>query len=148
MIPVLVIAVGNPSRGDDALGPLVLERLEVVLGESIARGAVELLTDFQLQVELIFDLTGRERVIFVDASITAHAPFCFGPVGPSVAGPETSHALSPAQLLGVHERLLGPAPPAWLLAIRGEGFELGEGLSPAAAGHLELAVALLVAELR
>ena len=25
--PLLVLAVGNPSRGDDALGPLLLERL-------------------------------------------------------------------------------------------------------------------------
>ena len=26
--PLLVLAVGNPSRGDDALGPLLLERLQ------------------------------------------------------------------------------------------------------------------------
>jgi Ni,Fe-hydrogenase maturation factor len=26
--PLLVLAVGNPSRGDDALGPALAERLE------------------------------------------------------------------------------------------------------------------------
>ena len=26
--PLLILAVGNPSRGDDALGPMLLERLQ------------------------------------------------------------------------------------------------------------------------
>lgn len=140
--------MGNPSRGDDALGPLVLERLETTLADRIARGEVELLTDFQLQVELIFDLVARERVIFVDASVSAVAPFEWGPVHPADPVATTSHALGPAALLACHLRLLGPPPPATLLAIRGERFELGEELSEAAAAHLELAVARLVLELQ
>ncbi len=125
----------------------MLERLETALADRIARNEVELLTDFQLQVELIFDLVGRARVIFVDASVSAVAPFEWGPVLPVEQVSTTSHALGPAALLAYHLRLLGPPPPATLLAIRGERFELGEGLSEAAAAHLELAVARLVAEL-
>lgn len=129
------------------MGPLVLERLGVLLAGPIARGEVELLLEFQLQVELIYDLVGRARVIFVDASVAAAAPFEWGPVGPVEAAPFTTHAMSPAALLDCHRRLLGDPPPASLLAIRGEGFELGEGLSPAAAAHLDRAVAWLVEEL-
>jgi Ni,Fe-hydrogenase maturation factor len=32
--PVLILACGNPSRGDDALGPLLLERLQNWLDEA------------------------------------------------------------------------------------------------------------------
>jgi hypothetical protein len=44
--PILVFAWGNPSRGDDALGPLFAERIE-----ALGLPGVECLTDFQLQVE-------------------------------------------------------------------------------------------------
>jgi hypothetical protein len=71
--PVLVFAYGNPSRGDDALGPLLIERLE----ERQRAGAltrVDLLTDFQLQVEHALDLRGRERVIFAEAAASGPEP--------------------------------------------------------------------------
>ncbi len=54
--PTLVFACGNPSRGDDALGPELLRVLE----QSCASGelsGIELLTDFQLQVEHALDLS-------------------------------------------------------------------------------------------
>ncbi|MBL9110068.1 MAG: hypothetical protein JNM74_12375, partial [Myxococcales bacterium] len=49
--PVLVIGIGNPSRGDDALGPAVVARLEELLRAELAGGQVETLVDFQLQIE-------------------------------------------------------------------------------------------------
>ena len=63
--PTLVFAWGNPSRGDDALGPCFLEALE-----AMAPDATELLTDFQLQVEHSLDLVGRQKILFVDASVS------------------------------------------------------------------------------
>ncbi|MDP2785684.1 MAG: Ni/Fe hydrogenase, partial [Sulfurimicrobium sp.] len=63
--PLLVFGYGNPSRGDDALGPLLLEQLA-----ALNLPHVELLTDFQLQVEHAVDLQGRERVLFIDASVS------------------------------------------------------------------------------
>ena len=99
------------------MGPLCLERLEIALADPIARSAVELLTDFQLQVELIYDLVSRERVIFVDASVRAAPPYERGPVVATADTPTTRHALSPGALLACHERLLGPPPPAWLMSV-------------------------------
>jgi len=67
--PVLVLAVGNPSRGDDALGPELAARLEAA-----ALPGVEVIVEFQLQVENALDLVGRERVIFIDAGTGTPAP--------------------------------------------------------------------------
>lgn len=136
--PVLIIGIGNPSRGDDALGPLCVERLE-----ALALPGVELLTDFQLQVEYALDLAGRERVIFVDASVCAPAPFSYQPVTPAEDASYSSHELSPAAVLHAYQKLYGDPPPAWVLGIRGYGFELGEAVSPEAAENLGLALRYL-----
>lgn len=139
--PLLVVGIGNPSRGDDALGPSFVERLEQRLGASIARGEVEVLTDFQLQIEHAIDLEGRRRVVFVDASVDAPAPFTFEAVTPSRDRSFSSHALSPSALLDAAARLGGTLPEAHALAIRGARFELGDPLSPQASSHLEAALA-------
>lgn len=133
--PLLIFAYGNPSRGDDALGPLLLERLE-----ALDIPEVELLTDFQLQVEHAIDLQGRERVLFIDASVSCSPPFALSRLAPAKDSSFTSHAMSPAAVLQASLELYGEVPPAWLLAVRGEHFELGEPLSPAAAANLEAAL--------
>jgi len=136
--PVLVFGYGNPSRGDDALGPLLLERLA-----ALNLPHVELLTDFQLQVEHAIDLQGRERVLFIDASVSCAPPCGFAQLEAQKDTSYSSHAMSPAAVLHAFLELYGPPPPAYLLAVRGERFELGEPLSEAAANNLEAAFRLL-----
>lgn len=132
---LLVIGIGNPSRGDDALGPLLIEHLE-----ADAPAGVELLTDFQLQVEYALDLQGRREVVFVDASLDAPAPFAFTPAIAVEDASFSSHELSPGAVLHAYRKLFGEPPPAFVLAIRGEAFELGEGLSAAANANLRAAL--------
>ena len=138
LAPILIIGIGNPSRGDDALGPLLIERLE-----ALQLPYVELLTDFQLQVEFALDLQHRQQVIFIDASLNATPPFTFTPAIAEQDNSYSSHALSPGAVLHHYQMLYGKPPPAFLLAIRGEAFELGEGLSKAAGLHLEEALGWL-----
>jgi len=141
--PVLVFAWGNPSRGDDALGPALLEMLEARQREGGEFAGVELLCDYQLQVEHALDLQGRERVLFVDASMSAQPPCEFTSLCPERDASYTTHAMTPGAVLAVYEQINGrPSPPAWLLSIRGYAFELGTPLSPQAAVNLQDAVAL------
>ncbi len=136
--PLLVLGWGNPSRGDDALGPLCIEHLRA-LGLSAQR--VEYLEDFQLQIEHALDLVGRERVLLVDASLNCAAPFEVTQPQPAHDANQMSHALAPAALLQVYLELChAPPPPCTLLAIRGERFELGESPSAAALSNLAAAV--------
>jgi hydrogenase maturation protease len=136
--PILIIGIGNPSRGDDALGPLLIERLE-----AHPLPGVDLLSDFQLQVEYTLDLQGRRQVVFVDASLEAPAPFSFSAAVAAVDASYSSHELSPGALLHAYRKLFGEAPPAFVLALRGQAFELGEGLSEAASANLEAALAFI-----
>ncbi len=136
--PLLVFGWGNLSRGDDALGPLCVERLRIALGPS---ARVEFLDDYQLQIEHALDLVGRQRILFVDASLSCRAPFEVTQLLARQDASVTSHALSPQALLQVYCDLRGEAPPpCTLLAIRGERFELGEPPSASAMAHLEAAL--------
>lgn len=139
--PVVVFAVGNRSRGDDALGPLLLERLAATLGTDGRSDRFELIDDFQLQIEHALDLAGRELALFIDAGTGTPAPFAYHAIEPadSVATHST-HALPPEAVLAVYRKLTGCAPPpSFVLCVRGESFELGADLTAAAKTNLEAA---------
>lgn len=132
--PILVFGYGNLSRGDDAVGPLLLEYLQ----QRADLSRVDLLTDFQLQIEHALDLQGRERVLFVDAAVAGNSPFELIELQPGRDNSYTSHAMSPQALLQVYSTVTGQTPPSsFLLSIKTESFELGESLSPAAADNLQ-----------
>lgn len=139
--PTLIFGWGNPSRGDDALGPLFVEHFTALAARHPEWGEVECLTDFQLQVEHALDLQGRSRVLFVDASVDAPTPCSLTRIAAARDASFTTHAMSPQAVLKVYADIDdGEPPPCWLLAIRGERFELGEGLSEAAWQSLQAAL--------
>jgi hydrogenase maturation protease len=139
---ILVFGYGNPSRGDDALGPMLVERLEPwLVSEPQSAGRVECLTDFQLQIEHALDLVGRKRVLFVDAHIHCPAPWQLSVLQPAVDASYSTHAISPASVLRVYQQIHeADPPPSFLLGIRGKRFELGEPLTDAAESHLASAL--------
>ena len=142
--PILVIGVGNPSRGDDALGPLAVARVA-----ELELSTVTVLTDFQLAPEHSLDIIERELVVFVDATVQGDGPYTFTPVVAKHDDSVTTHALSPSAVLDTFLHVTGlPVPPAYVLAIRGYDFELGAPLSPRATANLELAVAALIEHVR
>jgi hydrogenase maturation protease len=144
---VVVLAVGNRSRGDDALGPLLLDRLGDWLAAGDRGADFELIEDFQLQIEHALDLAGRRLVLFVDAGTGTPVPCAFyATAAAHPGGSHSTHALAPAAVLGVYRQITGEdPPPAFVLCVRGERFELGEGLSGPARAHAEAAWRQLLA---
>jgi hydrogenase maturation protease len=131
--PVLLFGYGNLSRGDDALGPLLLEYVEA----NCDLDAIEILSDFQLQIEHALDLENRSLVLFVDASVACNSAFDFTVLEPSRDKSYTTHAMSPAAVLDVYQSIkMQTPPPCFLLSIKAEKFELGEGLSTGAEHNL------------
>jgi len=134
--PVLLFGYGNLSRGDDALGPLLLEYVE----SHCNLEQIEILSDFQLQIEHALDLEDRLLVLFVDASVSCVGAFDFAAIEPSRDKSYTTHAMSPAAVLDVYQSIKKQIPPpCFLLSIKAEKLELGEGLSPQAKNNLDLA---------
>ena len=131
---ILVFGYGNLSRGDDALAPLLLEQL----GDELE---IEILSDFQLQVEHALDLENRSQVLFIDASVNCQTAFNFAQLQPIKDKSYTTHAMSPAAVLQVYQTITHHLPPpCFLLSIQGLSFELGEDLSSKAIENLSLAL--------
>lgn len=130
----LVIGIGNPLRGDDAVGPLLAARVG-------GRGV------HQLTPELAADLAPLKRVLFIDAWLApAGAVPRLDPLQPGIAaaaGESSSHRLDPAQLLALSRALYGEAPPGWWLRIPAHDFGHGAPLSADLRRSLSAARALL-----
>ena len=142
--PILVLGYGNPSRGDDALGPMFVERLDEEQDAGRLPPNFDTLTDFQLQIEHALDLQGRAVVLFVDAAADLDAAHILRPLTPARDESYSTHAISPGAVLAVYEQVCaGPLPPAFLLGLKGISFELGQGLSETAREALEQGLAAI-----
>ena len=143
--PVLIFTYGNPSRGDDALGPAMFDRLEMYQRESNNLDNVDLLTDFQLQIEHAIDLQDRQCVLFIDAGVSCAEPFELHQLQAERDDSFSTHAMSPASILAVYEQInQEKAPPARLLTIRAYEFGLGLPISKAARTNLDLAYQFII----
>jgi hydrogenase maturation protease len=139
--PVLIFAIGNESRGDDALGPLLLRDVDNYLKNKDHYKDIELLEDFQLQIEHAMDMKDRQRVLFIDAGMDTPAPFSFYRAKATGEPVLYSHALAPQALLDVYAQFYKePSPDAYILCIKGESFELGEAPTQTAIDHQALAL--------
>jgi hydrogenase maturation protease len=140
---ILIIGFGNPGRRDDGLGPAAIEKLKERRLCGVGCDA-----DYQLNIEDALAVSRHDLVVFVDAARGLRRPFAFRPVRPARNLSAMSHALSPGAVLALAAELYGRTPEAWILAIRGHRWTIGEGLSAKAEANLGLALEFLVQRLR
>jgi hydrogenase maturation protease len=134
---VLIIAYGNPLRGDDGIAWRAADLLE----EKFARSEVEILRTHQLTPEVAESATRVEAVIFVDAAfadgITAQpGEIREASIVPTKETPSFSHHLSPGAVIALARDLYGVSPRASCVTLAGQSFDHGESLSPAVAAAL------------
>lgn len=136
--PILIFTYGNPARGDDALGPEMHDLLETYQQKTKELNNVELQTDYQLQIEHAVDLEHRDIILFIDASMTAPAPYEFYQLQAEQDESYTTHAISPAAVLSVYQQINKQnPPPSYMLTIRGYEFDLGQGMTEQAEINLQ-----------
>ena len=134
----LILAYGNPLRGDDGMGPEAGERLRSIIHDP----DVEIRTMHQLTPELMEPISRAARVIFIDACESA-APgeIRESEVQPSAEGAGFTHHATPEALLAGARALYGRAAEGTMLAVGGAEFSLFSGLSPAVERGLDGVVA-------
>jgi hydrogenase maturation protease len=140
MKKTLIYGYGNPGRQDDAIGIMLVEKLEHWAG-SEGYDWISFDSNYQLNIEDAATISGYERVIFADASkedfIQSHL---LQVLQPSSRVEFTMHAVSPAFILHLCHSIYGKLPEAWLLHVRGYEWELNEGLTVKAAQNMEYAM--------
>ncbi len=134
----LLIGYGNTLRGDDALGPLAIERLRALLPEA------EFVSCHQLGPELAGQMAVCDLAIFIDAASEGEpGTVQLERLLPSAGGAASlTHQVHPAALLELAQTLYGRAPHAMLVTGVGALFELqggdhGSALSEAASRALD-----------
>lgn len=137
-----VVGVGNPLRGDDAAGPLVIERLGGHDGVHLVDAGTTPENWYGPLVERIPGL-----VLFVDAADHGGAPgdCVLVPAGQLAARDGTTHAPT----LRLLAQLLAPRGiDAWLVGIQPAGTALGAPLDPAVSAAVDEVVAAIGAVLQ
>lgn len=139
MTRVLLFGYGNPGRGDDGLGPALVEHFS-----QTGQPGLTCLSDMQLQVEHVTDLADMQLVLFADADMSCSETIVLEEIFPAQDASYTSHAMTPQALLHACHKLYGkPAPPSFLLHMRGYQFELGDTMTAQALRNLQEAIRLV-----
>jgi hydrogenase maturation protease len=128
---ILIIGYGSPIRGDDAIGPLVADRLI----DTLQSDRVVVYSRHILTAELVGEVAEAGLVIFLDASVEGvPGEVRCRPLSPDPdASISMAHFLDPRELLAWVAALYGQAPTAYLITATAETFDYaGYQLSPTA----------------
>ncbi len=134
---ILLLALGNGSRGDDGVG--------VALGRALAGrlppGSVHVEEAIQLLPEHAEAAARAEAVVFLDATVTG-APGEVHAHHVSGKAPREAllHALTPEEILGLSRVAYGKAPQGLLVTVAGKDFSFIERLSDEVAAAVPEAV--------
>mgnify|MGYP003444587014 CR=1 FL=1 len=107
-VRLVVLAWGNESRGDDALGPLFLAHAQAQSDPPAV--TTTFVGDFQLQPEHAVDLDSADIALFVDASIAARPPFTFSELMPAASATFSTHGFTPGAVLDAYRRAFRRCP--------------------------------------
>jgi len=129
-----VLVMGGKDRGDDALGPLVAERLESTRGWAAVRAHVDLRMAGALDVLDVADTPSGTSCIVVDAARglepgeVAFIPFerFLDLTSDSLPAPRSSHEQPVATVLGLARIVRGALPDGGFLVGGGAAFGLGQ----------------------
>ena len=144
----MVLGIGHPFRGDDAVGPLVAERVA-----ALALPGVVAVAHHGEGTDLMRMWQGYDRVVLVDATCSGQPPGLVrvwddaGEV-PAVGFPKSSHLFGVAEALEM-ARLLQRLPPLLrVVGIEGAEFSIGAEMSGPVVASLPTAVQAVSAFLR
>jgi len=144
----VVIGIGHPDRGDDAVGRLVAMRLR-----SRVPGAVTVVEEDGEATRLVDRLGGTSSAILIDASCSGAAVGTIhrfdavnDPMPPGKLGMST-HGFGVAEAIEL-ARILGSLPQRCIVyAVEARSFDLGRTVSPEVLAAADDVVARVLAEL-
>ncbi len=128
MTSALILACGNPLRGDDGLGGWMAAQVQ----EKFTRSQVEVVALQQFTPELAEPISTADTVIFLDCSVkTEPGTVLLQRMEPAEKLPRLiTHHMQPATLLRLSQELYGRIPrQAYLITVGGKSFKVGAQLS-------------------
>ncbi|MFW6082708.1 MAG: hydrogenase maturation protease [Chloroflexota bacterium] len=145
----LVLGLGNPLRGDDGIGPRVIEELRKI---ELPEGA-EAVDAGTGGIDLLHIMEGWDRVIVVDAADIHRPPGHFRRFSPEEVqllkadGRFSYHRAGLADALALARALGRPLPDIVVFGVQPGVIGWGQGLSPAVEARLPALVDAVTGEL-
>jgi hydrogenase maturation protease len=126
LLQILILAYGNPLRGDDGVAWRAAEELS----GRFAASEVEVVCTHQLTPEMAEKVSWADAVIFLDAAEDGQTGevSCNRLVEP-FGEVRFSHQLSPVAILALAKQLYGASPRAYSVTLTGQCFDHGDTLS-------------------
>lgn len=147
---ITIIGYGNPLRGDDGIGGIVLEEIKNLISSKDHPlnkdfDKIDFINRQQLDVADTETVSKTDIVIFIDAHFdNSMKDIAIKQIGaPDNIMENTlhiSHVLSPEEFMSIVSQLYGSSPIAYLCAIRGYEFSFGAVISNRALEHAYAAV--------
>jgi hydrogenase maturation protease len=135
----LVIAYGNPLRGDDGIAWRVADGLRGSVPDN-----VRILCVHQLTPELAEAVSEAEVVIFLDAAADGTpGDLRCTPALPQSGRTRFWHHITPEELLALSENLYSRSPRSYLMTVQGERFDHSDVLSQTTTNAIPRALSLL-----
>lgn len=150
MVKTLVLALGNPLRGDDGIGAAVLDALT----RGPLPAGVTLIDGGTAGLETVLTLQGYDRALIIDAAYMGRSPGsweCFTPESVhleagNLALRGTVHYAGLAEALALGAALNTLPPTIMIFGVQPESIGWTQGLSTAAAAVIpEVAAAVAAA---
>lgn len=135
---ILIYGYGNPGRQDDGLGNLFVERARAWVEEQELQH-ISFDSNYQLNIEDAAEISGKDIVIFVDASIENIDTFKLDEITPEDKAEFSMHSVSAAYVVHLCNDIYGKTPKSFMLHIKGYEWEFMEGITDKAMANFEKA---------
>ncbi len=145
----LVLGIGNPLRGDDALGWHAARQLARLHGTEAeaqflednrwvsADASLEIMACQQMTMDLVEPVHNADQVIFIDATVKGEpGSLACEAVTPEAPQNLISHQFDAPTLLAAVQALYGACPKAVVFSVTASTFDYTEELSPPVAAWL------------
>ncbi len=154
---LLLFGYGNPDRGDDGAAYHIFKELfaaekideDLIFSSDVIHlnEKADVIFNFQLLPEYADLVAEYDQVVFIDAhTAEIEEELKLQPLKADFQHSPFTHHFSPSSCLAVAKSLVGKAPEAWLLSIRGYKFGFDRSLSEKTSELVDKAIHVLRSE--
>ena len=135
---ILIYGYGNPGRQDDGLGNYFVEQARS-WAENVGYDHIFFDSNYQLNIEDAAEISDKDIVIFVDASVEEIETFKLDEITPEDKVEFSMHSVSASYVVHLCNDIYGKSPKSFMLHIKGYEWEFMEGITRKAIQNFEQA---------
>jgi hydrogenase maturation protease len=135
---ILIYGYGNPGRQDDGLGNHFVDKAKE-WAEAEGLKNISFDSNYQLSIEDAAEISDKDIVIFIDASVEDLDTFLLEEIAPNAKVEFSMHSVSASYVVQLCNDIYDRTPKSLLLHIKGFEWAFKEGITKPALDNFKLA---------